>query len=483
MNKIKKVKVFNFDTNEWECKDIEIKQVFGKTHYTKLKPNPKNNIINNGKEQEEATRTFVDGCEPYYSIKERLKNGETPFIDSVPICPVTGVMWNCHTKLDALHIAINELLDEKFPLDLDSIFVNTISADTVYDDNISEEYICLALDSFNLPPKKEKNTPVWQYKSVEALMKSIYKKNPNAQYHPNTSIFKKPLAALLNIQKQLSKTELKTAIDLYHLDEGKDKKVLIENLNINKWTNTANKIKEIKDNKKHLEENGFANPELHNFKKTLQKYPQIVEKFENEFIGNIDKDEPIMKFPIIRGKKVNPFIGEKPLAEKKNPSSYFSHCAETYLQSAFLDLDIKMFDCGKVGENGSDVVFYELTEQAKKKFGSNVEKTIIEIKWSIWNITKGNCEWYGRTGFKLTNPCWYLFGIWHPLMKKHFAVLAKITKDMLTPSKDGATLTFQNLMKQIYSKKEDYHFLLGNVNQNPGNIYEPEWKDVRKEVK
>jgi hypothetical protein len=38
-------------------------------------------------------------------------------------------------------------------------------------------------------------------------------------------------------------------------------------------------------------------------------------------------------------------------------------------------------------------------------------------------------------------------------------------------------------MKQIYSKKEDYHFLLGNVNQNPGNIYEPEWKDVRKEVK
>ena len=33
------------------------------------------------------------------------------------------------------------------------------------------------------------------------------------------------------------------------------------------------------------------------------------------------------------------------------------------------------------------------------------------------------------------------------------------------------------------TKKEDYHFLLGNVDQNPGNIYEPKWKNVGEEVK
>ena len=210
------------------------------------------------------------------------------------------------------------------------------------------------------------------------------------------------------------------------------------------------------------------NKDRHNFFKTLDENPEIIENFKKVFKQTITDFRNIGNGIILK---------DGTNWELNQLSGAVSNIAMSSAVEAFNSLDIVDLKC-TTPENQqgyADIHFENLTN----KFSDEFLSERIEVKMGSWQGSCSLTKITGGMGSVKVSPHEYLIGVWNAQLQKYFIVLTTLDKDdWITNSADAKpTMTLSAWFNRYYHQKDKWRPVMGNIYKGNKSI-EIDWEGI-----
>jgi hypothetical protein len=410
-------------------------------------------------DEKSNVKSLIEGqnVDDTFSMKKRLDDGLIPNSESIKICPITGIIWSGHNRLDGgIEINAKEMKVEY--------------ADHIFDENIPPSEVVKILQDYNVSGKRNeylKSSILKKFKSLK-----VEKENEtNEPFNSKSKVHKKSYREFVNRHN----TTYKEINILLSIDTIKNKKIKQDLLNSvdNKSYNEIDKI--VKNNNKKI--NKIYNPNRFNFNNFLKDQPTLVNDIRNIFakdmlklLNNFTYYDNVLK------NNINRVTDKKYGMETNAITTMLSHLCMSTTCTAFRYAGLEC-NTAAAATNTPDIQFTLLTKLAKT-INKNFDMEKIEIKAANFNTSLSDTKIYGGPGFALINPHEYIIPIFNADFSKIFMMLTTLTKeDVKREGNDKGVVTLSDWFKNHFYKK-DFHFIAGKIYQ--GNKRpEIEWEDVK----
>jgi hypothetical protein len=410
-------------------------------------------------DEKSNVKSLIEGqnVDDTFSMKKRLDDGLIPNSESIKICPITGIIWSGHNRLDGgIEINAKEMKVEY--------------ADHIFDENIPPSEVVKILQDYNVSGKRNeylKSSILKKFKSLK-----VEKENEtNEPFNSKSKVHKKSYREFVNRHN----TTYKEINILLSIDTIKNKKIKQDLLNSvdNKSYNEIDKI--VKNNNKKI--NKIYNPNRFNFNNFLKDQPTLVNDIRNIFAKDMLKLlNNFTYYDNVLENNINRVTDKKYGMETNAITTMLSHLCMSTTCTAFRYAGLEC-NTAAAATNTPDIQFTLLTKLAKT-INKNFDMEKIEIKAANFNTSLSDTKIYGGPGFALINPHEYIIPIFNADFSKIFMMLTTLTKeDVKREGNDKGVVTLSDWFKNHFYKK-DFHFIAGKIYQ--GNKRpEIEWEDVK----
>jgi len=410
-------------------------------------------------DEKSNVKSLIEGqnVDDTFSMKKRLDDGLIPNSESIKICPITGIIWSGHNRLDGgIEINAKEMKVEY--------------SDHIFDENIPPSEVVKILQDYNVSGKRNeylKSSILKKFKSLK-----VEKENEtNEPFNSKSKVHKKSYREFVNRHN----TTYKEINILLSIDTIKNKKIKQDLLNSvdNKSYNEIDKI--VKNNNKKI--NKIYNPNRFNFNNFLKDQPTLVNDIRNIFAKDMLKLlNNFTYYDNVLENNINRVTDKKYGMETNAITTMLSHLCMSTTCTAFRYAGLEC-NTAAAATNTPDIQFTLLTKLAKT-INKNFDMEKIEIKAANFNTSLSDTKIYGGPGFALINPHEYIIPIFNADFSKIFMMLTTLTKeDVKREGNDKGVVTLSDWFKNHFYKK-DFHFIAGKIYQ--GNKRpEIEWEDVK----
>ena len=405
---------YNYKNLSWEL--IEIEPIFKIKNGTlpisilkKLK-NPHNIKSYISLDEKANVKSLTDGQnkDDTFSMKKRLDDGLIPNSEAIKICPVTGIIWSGHNRLDAgIEIKATEMKVEY--------------AEHIFSKNIPPSEVVKILQDYNVSGKRNeysKSSILKKYKSLK-----VEKENEtNETFSSKSKVHRKSYREFLNTHN-VNYKEINILLSIDTIKNIKIKEDLLKNIN-DKSYSEINKI--VKNNNKKLKK--IYNPNRFNFINYIKEKPKLVNDIRNIFAENILKMlNNFIYFDKVLNKNINRVTDKKYGMETNAITTMLSHLCMSTTCTAFRYSGLEC-NTAAAATNTPDIQFTILTKQAKA-INENFDMEKIEIKAANYNTSLSDTKIYGGPGFASIPPHEYIMPIFNADFSKIFMMITTLTKD------------------------------------------------------
>jgi hypothetical protein len=410
-------------------------------------------------DEKSNVKSLIEGqnVDDTFSMKKRLDDGLIPNSESIKICPITGIIWSGHNRLDGgIEINAKEMKVEY--------------ADHIFDENIPPSEVVKILQDYNVSGKRNeylKSSILKKFKSLK-----VEKENEtNEPFNSKSKVHKKSYREFVNRHNTTYK-EINILLSIDTIKNKKIKQDLLNNVD-NKSYNEIDKI--VKNNNKKI--NKIYNPNRFNFNNFLKDQPTLVNDIRNIFAKDMLKLlNNFTYYDNVLENNINRVTDKKYGMETNAITTMLSHLCMSTTCTAFRYAGLEC-NTAAAATNTPDIQFTLLTKLAKT-INKNFDMEKIEIKAANFNTSLSDTKIYGGPGFALINPHEYIIPIFNADFSKIFMMLTTLTKeDVKREGNDKGVVTLSDWFKNHFYKK-DFHFIAGKIYQ--GNKRpEIEWEDVK----
>jgi hypothetical protein len=410
-------------------------------------------------DEKSNVKSLIEGqnVDDTFSMKKRLDDGLIPNSESIKICPITGIIWSGHNRLDGcIEINAKEMKVEY--------------ADHIFNENIPPSEVVKILQDYNVSGKRNeylKSSILKKFKSLK-----VEKENEtNEPFNSRSKFHKKSYREFVN-RHNTNYKEINTLLSIDTIKDNKIKEDLLKNID-GKSYNEINKI--VKNNNKKIDK--IYNPNRFDFINYAKEQPKLVNDIRNIFAENVLKMlSNFSYFDKVLKKDINRVTDKKYGMETNAITTMLSHLCMSTTCTAFRYSGLEC-NTAAAATNTPDIQFTILTKQAKA-VNENFDMEKIEIKAANYNTSLSDTKIYGGPGFALINPHEYIIPIFNADFSKIFMMITTLTKeDVKREGNDKGVVTLNDWFKNHFLKK-DFHFIAGKIYQ--GNKRpEIEWEDVK----